>query len=187
MEPGEDAWAWQIRKTLPQPLNRPYFTFTIREGAGRTRWAIDDFMHPVMLEMRATPVSLWAKLTEGDRPGLRIADTAPAFPPRFERLLVIDSPAGYCEAEAVAAVVEKQNVIAGQSHIGVHITLRRLSRNDFDFGGNVRVIFDGLNALLGGNLARPADKRIRDLRVVRDSQAADTTEIRLWQIDEEPL
>ena len=186
MEPGEDNWAWRLRKGLPHPLNRPYFTFTLRHGH-RARWAIDDFMQPVIQEMRTTPVSLWAKMAEGERPGLRIADAAPAFPPKFERMLAINSPAGECEPDAVAALIDKQTEISGQNHVGVHITLRRLSRDDFDFGGNIRVIFDGLTILLGGGLGRPADSRIRDLRVVRDTQATDTTEIRIWQILEGPL
>ena len=186
MEAGEDAWAWQVQRALPHPLNRPYFTFTISEGTLR-RHALDDFIQPVITQMKNEPVSLWAKLQEGARPGLRIADTPPAFPPKFERTLLISCPEGQLDADAVSSMVEKQAVISGSAPIGVHIALSKLYRSDFDFGGNVRVVFDGLSTLLGGDLARPADRRIRDLRVVRDTQTPGVTEVRLWQIPDEPL
>ena len=74
-------------------------------------------------------------------------------------------------------------LILGSADVGVHITLLRLTRGDFDYSGNVRVIFDGVSTLLGGDLDRPADSRIRDLRIVRDAHATQSTEVRIWQID----
>jgi hypothetical protein len=182
MEPGEDMWAWKVRRSLPHPFDRPYLTFILPTVRRRGSWGLDDYLQPIMYEMKSTPISLWAKLTEGERAGIRIADAAPAFPPKFERTISIESPAGYCEAADVESALESELPIGGQSDIGLHITLKRLSRDDYDFGGNVRTIFDGLSTLLGGDLTRPADKRIRDLRVVRDTHCGDVIELRLWQI-----
>ena len=180
---GEDSWALKVGRALPNPLDRPFFTFVLPQHPNGRRRALDDYLQPVMDVKRSTHVSLTARLTEGDNPGLKIDEAPPAFPPRIDRILAIDSPDGYCEAAAVAAAVQKADLILGSADIGVHITLRRFTRNDFDHSGNVRVIFDGLSTLLGGDLKRPADNRIRDLRLVRDSHADQLTEVRIWQID----
>ncbi len=185
MEPGDEAWAWKVRRSLPHPFDHPYLTFVLPPKPHRGPWALDDFLQPIMLEVRNTPVSMWAKMTYADRTGLRIADTVPAFPPKLERVFTVETPAGHCEPDDVAVAIESQSIISGQTDIGVHITVKRLSRDDYDFGGNVRTIFDGLSTLLGGDVTRPADRRIRDLRMVRDSHHGDITEVRVWQIPEE--
>jgi hypothetical protein len=88
-----------------------------------------------------------------------------------------------CLSARMTEAVNSAKLILGSADVGVHITLRRLTRGDFDYSGNVRVIFDGLSILLGGSLTRQADSRIRDLRVVRDAHAFESTEVRIWQID----
>ena len=180
---GEDKWAYKVGRALPSPLDRPFFTFILpRQPSGRRR-ALDDYVQPIMDVKKTTHVSLCARLEEGDNTGLRIEEAPPAFPPRIERILAIDTPDGYCEPPAVTEAVAGSHLILGSADIGVHITLPRLTRGDFDYSGNVRVIFDGLSTLLGGTLERPADSRIRDLRIVRDAHATQSTEVRIWQID----
>jgi hypothetical protein len=183
MGAGEDTWAYKVSRALPSPFDRPSFTFVLpRQPNGRRR-ALDDYLQPIM-DVKKTPhVSLCARLTEGDNTGLLLDHAPPGFPPRIERLLVIDSPDGQCEPEAVTEAVASTKLILGSADIGVHMTLLRLTRGDFDYSGNVRVIFDGLSTLFGGSLERPADNRIRDLRMVRDAHATQSTEVRIWQID----
>jgi hypothetical protein len=184
MGAGEDAWVWQVQQATKGPLNRPNLTFILDQLHSRGRRALDDYLQPIVSSNRVPPVALWARLTEGERTGLRIADSSPPFPPRIERNFEIVSPAGNCEPAAVAEAVKEQRVIPGQTDIGVHLTLRRITRDDFDYGGNVRVIFDGLNELLGGSMSRPADTRICDLRLTVDRHNDLTTEVRVWQLDD---
>ena len=182
MEPGEDLWAWKVRKALPRPLNRPYFKFVVSEP--RRRRALDDYIQSVYAEMSNQPLSLWAKIQDGERGSLTISDTSPAFPPKFERLFAVELNRGTCEPEAVDAAIAAQELVLGSGPVGVHVTLPALRRDDFEFGGNVRALFDGLSTLLGGDLNRQADGRIEDLRVVRDKEFVGRCEVRLWAIHE---
>lgn len=180
---GEDSWALKIGRALPSPCDRPFFTFVLPEHPNGRRRALDDYMQSVMDVKKTTHVSLWVRATEGTNTGLQIAEASPAFSPKIERLLVIESRDGHCEPAAVTEAVNGTKLILGSGDVGVHITLLRLTRGDFDYSGNVRVIFDGLSTLFGGDLTRPADDQIRDLRIVRDAHATQSTEVRIWQID----
>ncbi len=184
MGAGEDAWVWEVQHASKGPLNRPNLTFILPQLHVRGRRALDDYLQPIVSANRIAPVTLWARLTEGERTGLRIADSSPPFPPKIERNFEIASPAGICEPAALTEAVKEQRVIGGQTDVGIHLTLRRLTRDDFDYGGNIRVIFDGLNELLGGSMSRPADTRICDLRVTMDRHNDLTTEVRVWQPDD---
>ena len=181
MGAGEGAWTWHVRKELPQPLNRPYFAFTPDAPRSPRRRGLDDYLKPVLGEMKNDPLSLWATLVEGDRPGLRIADTPPGFPPIIDRVLEVPYSAGGLDPRTLADAVSAQPRLLGRGPVGVHLTLRRILRTDVEYGGAIRVVFDGLSVLLGGDLQSPADTRIWDLRVVRDSRA-EAVEIRLWDI-----
>lgn len=180
MGAGEGAWLWHVSRELPKPLNRPYLAFTLSNARSAGRRGLDDFLKPILDEMKNDPVSLWATLAQGDRPGLRISDTGPAFPPIIDRVLEVPfNAAGSIDPKTLSDAVNAVPRLLGRGPVGVHVTLRSLTRRDAEYGGIIRVVFDGLSILLGGDLQSPADTRIWDLRVVRDSRA-EVAEIRLW-------
>ena len=170
-----------VGRELPHPMNRPYFSFTPERLRSNARRGLDDYVKPVIEMLKNHPVSLWATFVEGDRFGLRISETSPAFPPVIDRILTIDGPGGLVKQTAMLQAMAGQSPLVGHDPVGIHVTLPALKRTDFAHGGSIRVIFDGLSTLLGGDLSSPADTRIWDLRVVRDSRA-EAAEVRIWTI-----
>lgn len=182
MGPREGAWIWHVTRELPKTINRPYLAFTLASLRTPRRRGLDDYLKPVLDEVRNDPVSLWATLLEGERPGLRISETAPGFPPVIDRLLEVPlTAAGKIDPRTLAEAVSSFPRLLGRNPVGVHLTVRGILRSDTAYAGTIRIVFDGLSTLLGGTLDSPADTRISDLRVVRDSRA-DVAEIRLWEI-----
>lgn len=178
----EGAWVWHVTREMPKTLNRPYFAFTLSSLRSPRRRGLDDFLKPVLDEIRNDPVSLWATLSEGERVGLRIAETSPGFPPVIDRLVEVPLTAGgRIDPRTLAEAVKAHPRLLGRNPVGVHLTVRGLRRTDAAYGGTIRIVFDGLSTLLGGSLESPADTRICDLRVVRDSRA-DVAEMRVWEI-----
>ena len=179
MGAGEGAWMWHVARELPKPLNKPYFSFTVPNLRSPRRRGLDDYLRPILDEMKNDPISLWATLNDGERTGLRIADTGPGFPPIIDRVLEVPYSAGGLDPRTLSQAVSAQPRLLGRGPVGVHLTVRALTRRDCDYGGTIRVVFDALSILLGGDLEKPADTRIWDLRVVRDSRS-EVAEVRLW-------
>lgn len=119
MGPRRGAWTWLVRRELPKPLNRPYFAFTPSALRAPRRRGLDDYLKPVLDEMRNDPVSLWATFAEGDRPGLRIADTAPGFPPVIDRVLDVPlTAAGAIDPRTLADAVSAPPRLLGRGPSG---------------------------------------------------------------------
>ncbi len=184
MDFGEDDWCWQISRVVRKPLLRPNLRFVVSRlaRAGR-RYSIDDYAKPVLDVVAQKPRSVWVRMAEGDRPGVTITDVAPPFPPRIDRVLEVPFRGQSDDAAQIKQALKKEPVIAGEQPLGIHLGIGRFEVGDFDYGGPVRVLFDGLSETLGGTLGSPGDLRIRELRVTREPGRIDGAEVRVWVMD----
>ena len=114
---------------------------------------------------------------------MRIADTSPPFPPRIDRAIEVEILPTRDNAQKLAAQLATTPALLGDAPVGAHITIGPADPANFGFGGPPRIVLDALSATLGGDLSRPGDLRIHDLRIVRGPARSNTTEIRLWTID----
>lgn len=185
MDPGESDWSWRVSRALRsvrEPIVKPHLRFTLGHGYRSRRASIDDYAKPVLEEVNRYPRSVWVEIRNGDRTGVKIGNVLPPFPPRIER--VIEVPFGSKDdASEMREMLAGAPPLAGASDVGVHLAFGRVNIGNFEFGGPVRLIFDGLSAMLGGSESSPGDLRIKDLRVTRDPGRVDGCEIRLWTID----
>jgi len=63
---------------------RPRLQFIMdQERPPRRAFGIDDYAQPLLAEVTRQPNSVWVTVEFGDRPGLKIGDVAPSFPPKM--------------------------------------------------------------------------------------------------------
>ena len=183
LEGGEDDWAWKVSRVIKHRLMRPRLEFIRdRNRPPRRAFGIDDYAQPVLAEIARQPNSIWITLEDGDRPGVKVRDVPPSFPPRIHRVatLPFSQRAG---THITVEAAKKIDPLLGSGPIGVYLTFGRLDVGDLGFGGAVRAALDALSYPLGGDVDRPGKMRVRDLRVTRDAGVVDEVEVRLWTID----
>ena len=183
MDAGDEDWAWMVSRAFRRQLATPRLDFTVSSWsyAGH-RFALDDLGKPVLESVAKNARSAWVTAHVGDRPGVRIADTAPPFPPRIDRVYEVGAFPTREGAQKLTAALSSAKALLGEAPVGAHINIGPSDPANFGFGA-ARLVLDALSKPLGGDLAHPGDLRIRDLRVVRGSSRAEGTEIRLWVID----
>ena len=182
MDFGEDDWVWRVSRAVRQAVPRPHLVFVVGARAS-SRSSIDDWAKPVLDEISSHPRSVWVELREGDRPGVKINDVAPPFPPKIDRSVEVPFESGRDDLVEIRKALGTINPLRGSGDVGAHFGFGRVQLGDFDYGGPVRVMFDALSKTLGGTEGRPGDLRIRDLRVARDPGRVTGCEVRLWSID----
>ena len=184
MDAGEGDWSWTVSKAIKNPVQRPRLDFVVSSWAyAGHRFALDDLAKPVIEAVSRNARSAWISATRGDRPGVRVADTSPPFPPRIDRTIELSVPPTRDNASALKAELSRQPVMRGELPVGVHIDVGSADPGNFGFGGAPRLVLDALSETLGGDLSNPGDLRIRDLRVVRGGARSTGTEIRIWVLD----
>ncbi len=184
MDAGDEDWAWTVSRAYRRQLATPRLDFVVSAWsyAGH-RYALDDLAKPVMDVVAKNARTAWVTAHVGDRPGVRIADTAPPFPPRIDRVLEVPIFPTRENVQKLTSELSTAKVLLGEAPVGAHINVGPSDPANFGFGGAPRLVLDALSKPLGGDLSQPGDLRIRDLRVVRSSSRSEGTEIRLWVID----
>jgi hypothetical protein len=159
---------------------RPRLQFIMdQERPPRRAFGIDDYAQPVLAEITRQPNSVWITIEFGDRPGVKIGDVAPSFPPKIERVAALP----FSVRDGTHATVQeakKIDPLYGSNPVGAYISFGRIDIGNLGFGGAVRAMLDSISHPLGGDVDRPGKMRIHDLRVTRDPGLADEVEIRLW-------
>jgi hypothetical protein len=183
LEIGEDDWVWKITRVIKRNLQRPRLQIILDVARPpRRAFGIDDYAQPILDEIVRQPNSVWVSMHESDRPGVKISDVGPAFPPKIERVESLpftlrDGMHGTVQA------AKKINPLLGSRPVGVYLSFGRVDIGNLGFGGAVRSVLDALSSPLGGDVDRPGKMRIRDLRVTRDPGLSDEVEVRLWTMD----
>jgi hypothetical protein len=190
---GDFAWNDLLRKQTPQRRRRerPRGLFVEGDPVPWMDFGEDDWVwrvsrvvrRPVLDVVAEHPRSVWVQLTHGDRPGVKVGDVAPPFPPKIERVVEVPFTSGRDDLVEIRQALAKTPPLRGSGDVGLQLGFGRVPLGNFDYGGPVRVMFDALSKTLGGTEGRPGDLRITDLRVTREPGRIDGCEIRLWSID----
>lgn len=183
MEFGEDDWIWKITRTIRSKLMRPRLEFILDvDRPPRRAFGIDDYAAAVLKEISRQPNSVWVTVEFGNRPGVKVRDVPPSFPPRIDRVATLPFvPRDGMQPTTQAA--RKIDLLIGSGPVGAYVSFGRMDIGNLGFGGAVRSVLDSLSYPLGGDVDRPGKLRIKDLRVTRDPGLVDEIEVRLWKMD----
>lgn len=183
LEFGEDDWVWKVTRVIRQRLMRPRLQFILDvERPPRRAFGIDDYAATLLGEVARQPNSVWATIEMGERPGVKVRDVAPSFPPKIQNVASLPFSPRNGPSQTVEAA-RKMSVLLGSGPVGAYLSFGRVDIGNLGFGGAVRAVLDALSHPLGGDVDRPGKMRIKDLRVTRDPGVVDEVEIRLWTID----
>jgi hypothetical protein len=133
---------------------------------------LDNLVDPVLdvVGARGELESVWATVAVGATPGVRITEAAPPQPPADAVTFVIARPPRK-SVRALTALPELTEaiVLGTDGPLGCHLALGPAAGPLlFGFEGPIKPTIDALWPVLGGVSTRPADHRIRDLRVRLD-------------------
>lgn len=183
LEVGEDDWVWKVTRVVRHRLMRPRLEILLDVNRPpRRRFGIDDYAQPILAEIAKQPNSVWITLRTSDRPGVKVSDVAPSFPPRIQRVAKLPfSPRDGSHPTAQAA--RSIDLLLGSAPVGAYLSFGRVDIGNLGFGGAVRTVLDALSHPLGGDMDRPGKLRVRDLRVTRDPALDAEVEVRLWSAD----
>lgn len=182
---GERAWRSLVADSGITGLSEIRLRFIVASWRRRgNTFDLDNLVDPVLAVVACAAAqrrSLWATVELGDRPGVGIFNEAAPGPPDGATSVHLQEPptrsvrSRECLEELVDAVV-----LGTDEPCGCALVLGRDTAGvEFGFEGPIKPTIDALWPLIGGAAHRPADHRIRDLRVTFDSDALGIS-VALW-------
>lgn len=183
---GEKAWIETVGQFGVTDLSAPRLRFVVDAWLrGGNRFDLDNLVDPVLKVVGAGRLtSLWAVVELGSEPGVEISEGPPPPAPSTAMCIRLSSvPTRSDKANPAFAELEAVEALVGNEALGCRIALGADTAGIvFGFNGPVKPTIDGLWPLLGGTLGRPADHRIRDLRIELDPDLRGA-EVSLWPLN----
>jgi len=149
------------------------------------RFDLDNLAKPVLGRIAPNARSLWAEMTIDSVLGVFVAEREPTAPAHLDvRAYVPRPPKRSSRPSAVLPELDGQSVLGEPDQpVGLWLSfdsdLVRVGALGLE--GSVKTVIDNLWPLLGGKPHDPADHRIRDLRIVRGADPAESgVTVGLW-------
>ena len=178
----EKEWKALVAQHCPVRLTRPRLGFTVASFRRRGHvFDLDNLTKPVLDVVGGAVESVWATVAEGQVPGVSIGEGTPPPPPRVDfRVSIADPPRRSVRTDQPLPELADVVPVGVNEHLGMRLALHGAQKiGDFGFEGPVKPLIDALAPVLGGRPGRPADHRIKDLRVVQGA-ADDGADVVLW-------
>ena len=164
LEVGDGDWAWKVSRAIRKQQHlRPRLQFILDEmRPPRRAFGIDDYAQPVLAEITRQPNSVWITIEFGDRPGVKVGDVPPSFPPKIQQVFAL--PFSLRDGiHATAREAKKGAQLLGSGPVGAYLSFGRMDIGNLGFGGAVRGLLDALSV--------PARRRRRSPRQDADSRS----------------
>lgn len=182
---GEKAWITTVNGAGVNGLSAPRLRFVVDSWLrGGNRFDLDNLVDLVLKVIGAQRLtSLWARVELGDEPGVEISYGPPPPDPSDATCVHIRAvPSRSDKANPPFAELDSVTALVGDEAIGCRIVLGGDTAGIvFGFYGPIKPTIDGLWPALGGTAGRPADHRIRDLRIETDEEITGA-QVSLWPI-----
>lgn len=184
---GEKEWRRAVAAVQATAMTAVALEFTVSSHKRRGHsFDIDNLCKPVLDELAWDPTSIWARVGVGPAPGLRIFESPPPpAPPVAIRVLVNTPPSRSLRTTGIPELAALAQVGLPDGSVGVELSFHApdIRISDFGFEGPIKPLIDGMFIPLGGQSHRPADHRIKDLRIRRGAEPQGTgVTVAIWPL-----